>query len=49
MFLVLSLAASGEQEALTIGKYDISFFLQADGSYQIDARQENDTYQVIHQ
>ena len=45
-FLVLSLAASGEQEALTIGKYDISFFLQADGSYQIDARQGNDTYQV---
>ena len=45
--LVLSLAASAEQEMLTIGKYDISFSLQANGPYQIDAMQENDTYQVI--
>jgi len=32
---------------LTIGKYDISFSLHANGPYQIDATQENDTYQVI--
>ena len=32
---------------LTIGKYDISFSLHANGPHQIDATQENDTYQVI--
>ncbi|NTV27756.1 MAG: hypothetical protein HGA93_03635, partial [Methanothrix sp.] len=41
------MASSAEQEMLTIGKYDISFSLQANGTYQIDAMQENDTYQVI--
>jgi hypothetical protein len=45
--VLLSFAASAEQEMLTIGKYDISFSLQARGPYQIDAVQENDTYQVI--
>lgn len=32
---------------LTIGKYDISLSLHANGPYQIDTTQENDTYQVI--
>lgn len=45
--LVLPLAASAEQEMLTIGKYDISLSLDAKIPYQIDATQENDTYQVI--
>ena len=45
--VMLSFVASAEQEMLTIGKYDISFSLQANGPYQIDAMQENDTYQVI--
>lgn len=44
---VISLIASAEQEMLTIGKYDISFSLQANEPYQIDAVQDNDTYQVI--
>jgi len=45
--LIAAATASAEQEMLTIGKYDISFSLQANRAYQIDAMQENDTYQVI--
>ncbi len=45
--LIAAATASAGQEMLTIGKYDISFSLQANRTYQVDAMQENETYQVI--